>query len=213
MSVFNLASQRICLPFERKTGRSKEEEILKHRQKNSKKWFFQAKIVRTPTVHSQVECQARTLLLYIWQCVCVCVCMCLCYRRLHLWSYGAEIWHRAGMPPREGLAKIWAGRTPPPGRGRPKSASGGPCSPNCAFLGKLYKTKVEEHPRYSGGGSGQVQDLTQGSRSQSKCKGMVYCHGHWADGAKTWLVCYPHPLAWLQREMRVSPEGWTTRTA
>ena len=62
----------------------------------------------------------------IYLAMCVCVCMCLCYRRPHLQSFGAEIWHRAGMPPREGLAKVWAGQTPPPGRGRPKSASGGP---------------------------------------------------------------------------------------
>ena len=34
----------------------------------------------------------------------------------------------------------------PLGQGRPKSASGGPYSPNRAFLRKLYKTKVAERP-------------------------------------------------------------------
>ena len=57
-------------------------------------------------------------------------------------KFGMEL----GLYPEKVLAKVRAGRTPPPGRGRSKSASGGPCSPNHAFLGKLYKTKVEEHP-------------------------------------------------------------------
>ena len=61
-----------------------------------------------------------------------------------------------GFYPDMVLANVWAGRTSPPGRGRPKSASGGPCSPNRAFLGKLYKTKVEEQLKYSEGGSGQI---------------------------------------------------------
>ena len=34
----------------------------------------------------------------------------------------------------------------PLGRGRPKSGSGGPCSPNRAFLGKFHKTKNDGHP-------------------------------------------------------------------
>ena len=71
-------------------------------------------------------------------------------------KFGMEL----GLYPEKVLAKVRAGRTPPPGRGRSKSASGGPCSPNHAFLGKLYKTKVEEHPWYSGGGSGQIRSRT-----------------------------------------------------
>ena len=33
-------------------------------------------------------------------------------------------------------------------------------------------------------------DLTQGSSSWSKCKGMVCCHGHRANQAETWQVLY-----------------------
>ena len=33
-------------------------------------------------------------------------------------------------------------------------------SPNGAFLGKLYKTTVEEHPRFSGDGPGQIRSRT-----------------------------------------------------
>ena len=40
--------------------------------------------------------------------------------------------------------------------------------------------------------SDQVQDLTQGSGSQFMCKGKVCSRGHWADGAETWQVFYPH---------------------
>ena len=57
-------------------------------------------------------------------------------------KFGMEL----GFSPGEVIANVWAGWTSPPDRGRPKSASGGPRSPNRAFLGKLYKTKVEEHP-------------------------------------------------------------------
>ena len=40
--------------------------------------------------------------------------------------------------------------------------------------------------------SDQVPDLSQGSGSQSKCKGRVCCHGPWADRTKTWQVFYPY---------------------
>ena len=71
-------------------------------------------------------------------------------------KFGTEL----GFKPWEVIANVWAGRTSPPGRGRPKSASGGPCSPNRPLLGKLILKKVEEHPRYSGGGSGQIRPRT-----------------------------------------------------
>ena len=56
-------------------------------------------------------------------------------------KFGMEL----GLYPEKVLAKVRAGRTPPPGRGRPKSASGGPCSLISVFLGKLYNRKVLEH--------------------------------------------------------------------
>src|SRR5574343_45520 len=58
------------------------------------------------------------------------------------------------------IGYVPTGRPPPPGRGWPRSASRGPCSPNRAFLGKLCKTKVGERPRFSGGGSGQIRCRT-----------------------------------------------------
>ena len=48
-----------------------------------------------------------------------------------------------GFHPGKVLALVWAGRTSPPGQGRPISASGGPKG---AFQGQLYNTKVEEQP-------------------------------------------------------------------
>ena len=57
-----------------------------------------------------------------------------------------------GFHPWKVLVNVRTGRTSPPGRGRPKSASGGTYSQNRAFLGKLYKTKVHEHPQLKGGG-------------------------------------------------------------
>ena len=53
--------------------------------------------------------------------------------------------------------------------GRPKSCSGGPCSPNSAFLRNFYK-KVDGHPLKIGGRvrSNQVPDLIQVSGSRSK---------------------------------------------
>ena len=85
----------------------------------------------------------RSNLFYIWQCVCVC-----------MFAIGARIFEATelefgmekGFHPGKVLALVWANRTSPPGQGRPISASGGLCSPNSAFQGQLYKTKVEEHP-------------------------------------------------------------------
>ena len=63
------------------------------------------------------------------------------------------------------IGKVWTGRAPPPGRGWPQSASGGPPSPNRAFPRKLYKSKVGEHPQFIIGWS--CQNFTQGSGSWS----------------------------------------------
>ena len=57
-------------------------------------------------------------------------------------------------------ANVRARCLPPPGQGSQKRASGGLYSPNGAFLGKLYKIKVEEHPQYSRGRYGQIRSLT-----------------------------------------------------
>ena len=87
------------------------------------------------------------------------------YRRPHR-GYGSEIWHRAGVPPQE---RLWLGLDrPDPSSwpGRPKSASGGPCSPNRA-------TKVAERPKFSGGGSGQIRSRTspRGPAASSSARG------------------------------------------
>ena len=86
---------------------------------------------------------------YLFGNVCLYVCMFVRMFAIGARTVGAtelKFGMELGLYPEKVLAKVRAGRTPPPGRGRPKSASGGPCSPNRAFLGKLYKTKVEEHP-------------------------------------------------------------------
>ena len=88
------------------------------------------------------------------------VCMYVRYRRPRRRSDRAEILHGGGLPPRE-RHRLCLGRpAPTSGRGWPRSASGGPPSPHRAFLRKLYKTKVGERPRFSGGGSGQIRPRT-----------------------------------------------------
>ena len=69
-------------------------------------------------------------------------------------GYRPETWHGAGAPPDKVIAIIGAGHTHPP-RGGPKKSVQGPYSLNSVFLGKLYKTKVEERPQFSGGRSDQ----------------------------------------------------------
>ena len=86
------------------------------------------------------------------------VCTYVCARTIG--AMGLKFGTELGFKPWEVIANVWASRTSPPGRGRPKSASGGPCSPNRPLLGKLILKKVEEHPRYSGGGSGQIRSRT-----------------------------------------------------
>ena len=105
-----------------------------------------------------------------------------------------------GLYPEMVLSNILADRTSLPGRGRPKSTSGGPCSPNQAFLGKLSQTKVEEHPRYGGGGSGQI-------KSSTSPRGPVACPS--ARGSSAAMVigpfklklgrCVTHMGTWPQR--------------
>ena len=92
-------------------------------------------------------------------------------------------------------AYVWTRCPPPPGRGRPKSASGGPCSPNGAFLGKLYKTKVEEHAQFSGDGSSQIR-----SQTSPRCP----AGGPSARGASADLVPWLFGLK-LGREMSTHP--------
>ena len=59
------------------------------------------------------------------------------------------------------IAIMRAGPTHPGGGAwGPKSGSQVPHSQNGAFLGQLYKTKVEECPRFSGGKSGQIRSRT-----------------------------------------------------
>ena len=92
---------------------------------------------------------ALQVIYYIFGNVCLYVCMFVRMFAIGARTVGAtelKFGMELGLYPEKVLAKVRAGRTPPPGRGRSKSASGGPCSPNHAFLGKLYKTKVEEHP-------------------------------------------------------------------
>ena len=61
---------------------------------------------------------------------------------------------------------IWYILFCPLGRGRPKSGSGGPCSPNSAFLWKFHKTKFEGHPSPPKWGKGQVRS---GPRPHQRC--------------------------------------------
>ena len=67
-------------------------------------------------------------------------------------------------------------------------------------MGKLYKTKIVEHPCFCEDSdlSNQIQDLTQVSDSRSNC-----C-GPWADRAETWQACYTHgdmatEMVWTHR--------------
>ena len=96
---------------------------------------------------------------YIFGNVCKRVCMFAigaCTIRATELKFGTEL----GFHPGKVLAYVWIGRTPSPGRGRPKSASGGPCSPNGAFLGRLHKTKVAEHHQFCQSRSGQIRSRT-----------------------------------------------------
>ena len=63
-----------------------------------------------------------------------------------LWQTGTKFNMAFGFYPKSILDIFLARHLDPLGRGRPKSASGGPYSPNRAFLRKLYKTKVAERP-------------------------------------------------------------------
>ena len=106
-------------------------------------------------------------------------------------KFGTEL----GFHPEMVLANFWAGWTPPPGPGRPKSVSGDPCGLNRAFLGNLYKTKVAERPLYSGGGSGQIRCRTspRGPAASPSARGWsaaivigvlpTWDHGHFGHGA------------------------------
>ena len=73
---------------------------------------------------------------------------------------GLKFCKELALHPGSVLGWVWAGRPPPPGRGWPRSASRGPPSPNRAFPGKLYKTKVADSPWFSWGGSGQEMRRT-----------------------------------------------------
>ena len=71
-------------------------------------------------------------------------------------KFGREVCHHPGSI----FGKVEAGRPLLPDREWPWSASGGPCSLNRVFLGKIYKTKIAKQPRFSGGRSGQIQSPT-----------------------------------------------------
>ena len=93
----------------------------------------------------------------------MCVGMCVCMFAIGTRAVGArglKFGTELGFHPKSVFAQVRTGRTSPPGRGSLKSGSGGPCSRHRGFLGKLHKTKVEEHPRYSGGGLGQIRSST-----------------------------------------------------
>ena len=122
----------------------------------------------------------------------MCVCLCVCYRCPNRWGYGAEFWHRAEVPPGEGHSNHSGQLPPPPGRGPLKTGSQGPRSPNGEFLGKVYKTKVEQRPQFSVGGSGQIWRWTsprgpaEGTSARERPAAMV----PWPIGLKlgrTWL--------------------------
>ena len=65
-----------------------------------------------------------------------------------------------GSTPRASLPRFGPAGPRLLGGGSLNSGSGGPCSRHRGFLGKLHKTKVEEHPRYSRGGSGHIRPST-----------------------------------------------------
>ena len=76
---------------------------------------------------------------------------------------GLGAWNLApswGSTPRASLPRFGPAGPHLLGGGSLNSGSGGPCSRHRGFLGKLHKTKVEEHPRYSGGGLGQIRSST-----------------------------------------------------
>ena len=120
----------------------------------------------------------------------MCVCVFVRNRRPHRLTPGAEIWHGGPHPPRKGQRVCLD-----PLRGRSKSASGGPWSPNGAFLGKLYRTKVEEHAQFSGDGSSQIW-----SQTSPRCP----AGGPSARGASADLVPWLFGLK-LGREMSTHP--------
>ena len=91
----------------------------------------------------------------------MCVCMCV-------FAIGARIVSATelkfcterGLHPEKTIAIVRAARTHPRGAGGSKMGSRGLHSPNGAFMGRFYKTKVKEHPQLSGGGSGQIRSRT-----------------------------------------------------
>ena len=89
--------------------------------------------------------------------MCVCVFVCMFAIGGHtVGPIGPKFCTEVRSHPGSVIGYVRTRRPHPPGRGWPRSASGGPPSPNRAFLRKLYKTKVGECPRFSGGGSGQI---------------------------------------------------------
>ena len=82
-----------------------------------------------------------------------------------------------------------------PGWERPKSASGGPCSPNGAIMGKLHKTKIEECPQFSGGRSGLIKSQTS-PKYPAGCPsptGVTACMVPWLSQLKLTREMGTHP--------------------
>ena len=116
-------------------------------------------------------------------------------RRSHRLTPRVEIWHGGPHQSQKGQRVCLSLPPPTPGRGRSMSASGGPCSPDGAFLRKLYKTKVEEHPQFSIGGSGPIR-----SQTSPRC----LAGGPSARGASAGMVSWLSVLK-LGREMGTHP--------
>ena len=75
---------------------------------------------------------------------------------LQVWSLFCQGLKFAGRqgPTQKGQCICCGWIHPPSGQGRPRSASGGPFSPQSSFWGIFHKSKFQEYPEFSGGRSG-----------------------------------------------------------
>ena len=94
------------------------------------------------------QCRVLQLVYYIFGNVCVCVCVYVGVFAIGTRTVGAtelKLGTELGFHPEKVISTMRAGCTNPGGRAL-KTGSRGLHSPNGAFLGKLYETKVEEPP-------------------------------------------------------------------
>ena len=116
------------------------------------------------------------------------------------------------ISPREHYDMVESSRSPPPGWGRPQSASGGPCSLNRALVGKIYKTKIAEYSQFSGGRSGQIWSgtLPRGPAGATSSRGgsAAVVPGPIGLTVDRELCYHPGSIYDMVESSRSPPPGW-----